>query len=825
MPPDFSLKLLALLSTAFLVPSAAFAKKIGSVKISGNANFSTDAIKAKVNVKAGDAFKEEQISSSIKSLYSTGWFENISTEFENGVLTYKVTEVPRVLSVKYVGNSLIKDDMLKKYCILERGALASPYLLARDLETIKSLYRSMGRSVVDIDVKQEVASPGRINLELHIKEGPRVFIRDVQFFGNASIPDSLLASRMLTRAKPFYRILGHNAYYNPQAFALDESIIRDIYKSMGFLSCKVAQPSAELSSKLNALSVKIVIEEGEQYQLGEIQIKNETETVPTSLISRYIRRKFGFKLGTCDLKKIREAESDLEKKLSSLGYRDVDLSYEIRAPERNRVTLTFFLKDKKPILVKKITIKGAKKATTDLIKRHLYLEEGQTYSKSQQDKSIAQLRSLGIFQDVSIDPKIDQESRYADILVKLSEKKTGHMSLNWSLDTMQGAGFRFDLSERNILGQNYKFLSEVSLKFSKRRVGAEIGGDLNKNSGVSVFGACTYYPPSHKPSAKKTPQSEDSDIDEQIMQALKQGDKGKLERLVSRSKGNPGSTVAEHIMQGQTPQSKDNLHSKFGVGLTNAISTNFKHQITDSINYQKVGEDPVKETQSITGGRIRDLTSGKFVYNKLKNSLLWALEKRDNERHLSLGSSCSHAYHTDIGSDYSFHKFSATAKARIPLRKLEELYLVLRADLGMITQFGQGTPLRHQNCFTLGGEGSLRGFDRYGCDAFVVDKGRILSIGGDRYYRAVGELHTNMGLPDTIPVSFFGFLDLGSIWRTNLKGCSEKAKSSDDIRFSSGIGITIIQGGGRMKITRALVTKASPGDSKDPLNVELSIDF
>jgi outer membrane protein assembly complex protein YaeT len=780
---------------AFFIPATSLARQIDSICISGNSNFSEDSIKAKILIKSGDVFKEDEVNKAIKRLHTTGWFERVSMNFDKGVLYCQVKELPRVLDVKYVGNSLISDSVLEKCCMISKGALASPYFIWRDVETINTLYRSMGRAAIRVEVEQKEVSPSRINLEFKIKEGPRIFIKDLQFFGNAALSERLLVANMLTKPSPFYRILGHNACYNTEAFAIDESIIRKLYTSRGFLSCKVAAVNAEVSQNFKAISLKMVIDEGEQYYLEELQIKNQTKLVPTKLASKYVRGKLGLKRGICDLQKIKKVEQSLAKHLLSLGYRDVDVSYEILATGHNRVALSFLLIDKAPILIKEIKITGNKKTTSELIRNQLYLEEGQSYNELEKDKSIAQLKSLQLFKEVALEPKIDEESKSATILVKVTEDKTVHVGAHLGVDTINGSGASLKFSAKNLFGKNYKITSEAGLKTKKQNVGAEFVAGLNKNSSLSAFAL-------YKDSSAVQKHQEDA-----------------------KAKKKLAESTMEKIAQGQTPQSKDKMSAKFGFGLTNRLLSNVKHEIEASFIYQKAGEDPVKEIQPITSGRIRELTTGSFKYGKLKNSLLWAFTEHNDQKHLIFKSSCSHSYYRDIGCDYSLHKFRATLKSRLPIRPLEELYLVVKADAGIITQFGKQTTLRHQSCFHLGGEDSLRGFEKYGCDPHVRNLGRHLALGGDRYYRAVGELHTNLGMPDSIPVSFFGFLDIGNIWRSNIEGCDKLIGNENKIRVSAGVGVTLPVGNGRIKLTKALFTRAHEGDAKDALNVDLSVDF
>lgn len=769
-----------------LLFSIALAKQIVSVKVIGNSFIPSDAIVFKSSLKKGDAWSREKGNKALKILYSTGWFEDVSVEFKDGVLKYKVTELPRVTEVNYIGNSLFSDANLKEICLIGPGDTASPCSISQGIANALEAYRSRGRVAAEVKVSQESVGAGKVKLRFNIKEGPRLFIKDIQFFGNHSISSRKLESYMITRRRPFYRILGYNSFCNEAIFAQDKFAIAQLYSSLGFLTCGVQNFDVEVSPKLNSAAIKVVIDEGKKYQLGEIKVKSEVKNISTGPLAAYVRRKLRLKPDmTCNLVQINKVERDLQEKLLSQGNYDLEVKHSLGILEHGRLELVFNIRALKPIIIKQIKVLGNENTTSNLIRSSISLEEGQFYSEFQKDKSIRHLKALGLFKEVNIQTDISEECGEAVVTVSVAERKSGGAGISLSIGNQRGAGFFGNYHERNLFGENHSLLFNGHVGVASSSAKANLDLKLGKNSRLGFF----------------------------------------LGYRSLRGSGQSGGKVSQIVKGNSDEQIKDRFKVNSGIRLANTLSRSWAHQLCTKLIRDDVGEDKFKQGQRAGAYRVIGLSSGKFLYSKVKNKLVWATEGENPTRPLKLKTSGSHTYQFDLDTNYSWHKMKGKFSARLPIREMQELYLLFDAEAGILARTTPGRGLRTQDCFTLGGEGSLRGFERHGCDPYVIDKNRAMSIGGDRYYRASCELHSSFGLPDALPVTFFAFADLGNIWRSNLIGYAVGVKNCNKLRSSLGVGISLPLGGGRMKLTKALLTNAAKEDGKEAFNVDLSMEF
>ena len=83
-----------------------FAARVDKVNIKGNQRVEQSTIQEYLGINVGDEYSEQARSDAVKNLYSTSLFENISIEFNNGLLAVSVVETPFVSKVIFTGNDM-----------------------------------------------------------------------------------------------------------------------------------------------------------------------------------------------------------------------------------------------------------------------------------------------------------------------------------------------------------------------------------------------------------------------------------------------------------------------------------------------------------------------------------------------------------------------------------------------------------------------------------------------------------------------------------------------------------------------------------------------
>ena len=86
-----------------LLISNSYSKIIKKINVSGNDRVSKETVIMFSNLKIGDNFDNTNLNNSLKDLYYTDYFKNVSITFDKGVINILVSENPIIQFVKING--------------------------------------------------------------------------------------------------------------------------------------------------------------------------------------------------------------------------------------------------------------------------------------------------------------------------------------------------------------------------------------------------------------------------------------------------------------------------------------------------------------------------------------------------------------------------------------------------------------------------------------------------------------------------------------------------------------------------------------------------
>ncbi len=179
--------------------SVAEAATISRVEVRGATRVSAETVRANITIVPGKSFSNADIDASVKRLYATGYFSDVSINVAGGTLVVTVSENQLVNQVVFNGNRKIKDDKLQ---LAVRTQPLGPYSQATvetDIQSIKDAYAAIGRSDVTVTTQVVPIAEGRVNLAFVINEGERTKIAQINFVGNEAYSDGRLQSIIATK--------------------------------------------------------------------------------------------------------------------------------------------------------------------------------------------------------------------------------------------------------------------------------------------------------------------------------------------------------------------------------------------------------------------------------------------------------------------------------------------------------------------------------------------------------------------------------------------------------------------------------------------------
>jgi outer membrane protein insertion porin family len=153
-------------------------------------------------------------------------------------------------------------------------------LLKSDVATLEGLYRSNGfRDVkIDTNVLDDYEGPNRLAVEIHINEGPRTLIGQVQLTGNEKVPAGDLPELTTQPGQP----------YSDEDLANDRDRILSYYFNNGFPNASLDITTKPSSNGPNHEDVTFAIQEGERFRVNRVLVDG-TEHTRSYIVNRQLQ--------------------------------------------------------------------------------------------------------------------------------------------------------------------------------------------------------------------------------------------------------------------------------------------------------------------------------------------------------------------------------------------------------------------------------------------------------------------------------------------------------------------------------------------------------
>ncbi len=436
------------------------AEIVKKIEIDGNDRVSDETIKVYGDISINQDIDNFKINEVIKNLYSTNFFEDIQISLSNGTLFIKVEEYPVINEIIIIGEKAEKyKEAIKKNIQSKKNGPFNKSFIARDEQTIKKIYQSVGFNFLEIKSKVETFSKKRVNLYFEIDKGAKTEITKISFKGDRKIRDRRLRDIITSQENKFWKVLTQNTKLNQSNIELDKRLLTNYYKSVGYYDVKVLSEIVELKENSQA-EITYNIDAGTRYKINKISTKVDPVLDKELFIplKKIYNKVIGSYYSPFLVKKMLD-ELDLIIGNEDLQFIEHNVN-EIINNDQIEIQINVFEGNK--ILVEKIEILGNTVTDETVIRGELLLDEGDPYSKVKVDKSISQLKSRRIFASVkesTINGAMPNSKR---IQITVEEMPTGEISAGAGIGT-NGGSFAFSIKENNWLGRGVTLSADADV--------------------------------------------------------------------------------------------------------------------------------------------------------------------------------------------------------------------------------------------------------------------------------------------------------------------------------------------------------------------------
>ncbi|MEM7427569.1 MAG: outer membrane protein assembly factor BamA, partial [Pseudomonadota bacterium] len=401
---------------------------VAQIVVEGNQRIEAETVRSYMQIRIGDPFSADLIDESLQSLFQTGLFSNVRIFRRGSSLVVAVEENPIINRIAFEGNSVLKNDALLKEIDLKPRMVFTRARVQADVDRIITLYRRSGQFNARVEPKIIRLAQNRIDLVFEITEGDRTSVQSITFIGNRVYSDGQLRSVIVTEQNSWWKFWSNADTYDPDRLNYDKELLRRHYLKNGYADFRVLSATAELAPNGQDFFLTFTVEEGEQYNFGEISIDPGGTGLDPELLMSEVKTQTG---ETYNASKVDATIEKLTLEAGKLGFAFAQVRPEVdRIQESLVINLVYKLVEGPRVYIERIDIVGNVRTQDKAIRREIRLVEGDAYNRVLVDRARRRITALDYFESVDIAEQPGSASDKVIMLVRVREKSTG--TLNFS---------------------------------------------------------------------------------------------------------------------------------------------------------------------------------------------------------------------------------------------------------------------------------------------------------------------------------------------------------------------------------------------------------
>ncbi|MCY4238068.1 MAG: outer membrane protein assembly factor BamA [Rhodospirillaceae bacterium] len=437
---------------------------VRNIIVQGTRRIDPQTIAGYLIIKQRDRFDQSKIDESLKALYGTGLFRDVSFRRQGNDLIIRVVENPIVNRVAFEGNVQINNEDLASEANIQPRTVYSRAKVEEAVRRMLAAYRVAGRFAATITPKVIPRSQNRLDMVFEIEEGDKTLVRRVSFIGNKVYSDSTLRDAINTKESAFWRFFGSSDVYDPAKLDADKEILRSFYLDRGFAEFRVLSAVAELSPDRQGFFITITVQEGPRYRFGKLTIESQLRRIDSSRLRGAVKAADG---GRYSADKVQRTIVALADVAGSYGYAFVRVLPRVNLnKEAKTAAVTFVVEQGPRVFIERIDIIGNVRTRDSVIRREILVAEGDAFNTTKIRQSRRRLVNTGYFEKVDINRSAGTAPDKVRLTVEVTEKSTGELSIGGGFSTQDGPLGTIGVRETNFLGRGYDL--RLSLQLSLR---------------------------------------------------------------------------------------------------------------------------------------------------------------------------------------------------------------------------------------------------------------------------------------------------------------------------------------------------------------------
>lgn len=426
---------------------------VQKIEIEGLQRVSQQTVESYLPVKRGQTLQQAQTGAILRSLYKTGFFDQVNLARDGNVLVIHVVERPTIGQLKITGNSVIPTDKLTevmKNLDVAEGRVYNPVVLERIKQSLLNQYYQLGRYNARVNVNVTSMTRNRVLVRIDISEGLVAKIRRISIIGNHVFSESKLLKQMPITTAGMFTFISQNDRYSEEK--LNESLekLRSYYMDHGYLHFEVKSSQAQITPDRKSVYITIVVEEGQLYTIDHYELTGNL-IFPREEYEKRILIKPG---QVFSRQNVLDSEKAITDYLGSNGYMFATIALRPQVNESNHtVTLIFDVKPGRRAYVRHVTFTDNTRTNDIVLRREIEQMEAAPASTTKLDDSKHRLLMLPYIKDVDMAVKpVPDGTDQVDVDYKVKEDNSAQASFKVGYSQTYGMILGAGLNQKNFFG-------------------------------------------------------------------------------------------------------------------------------------------------------------------------------------------------------------------------------------------------------------------------------------------------------------------------------------------------------------------------------------
>ena len=425
---------------------------VEDIRLVGLQRVSLGSVLDTIPVTIGDNVDETDYKRVIKTLFDTGQFDDVQISVEGKIIFIKVQERPTISGIEIEGNSAIKtEDLLAALASegVSEGSVLKRVTLDLIIKGLQAQYSQQGRYGASVEVNQVERPRNRVDVDIDVDEGSPTTITSIEIIGNQEFTDNDLKDIFELSEGNIISVFTGDNKYTREKLRTDLENLEAYYKDRGFLQFSIDSSQVSISSDLEELYITLILSEGEQYKVGEVNISGELP----------LEREFFEKLinipegSTYSESIITSYEEFFANILGNEGYTFAEIDGVPTISSEDKITdITFVFNPGRKNYTRRVIFRGNDFTTDEVLRREMRQFEGAPASNQLIEQSKLFLERTGYFKTVSVETvPVPGEEDKVDVVFDVEEQQYGNIIGGFSYSQF-GFSFNFNIQQNNFLG-------------------------------------------------------------------------------------------------------------------------------------------------------------------------------------------------------------------------------------------------------------------------------------------------------------------------------------------------------------------------------------